>query len=73
MHERGTILGIAVIILLYGWFSKLLIRYNITGPMVFTIVGVLFSPLVFGAKEIDTSIYKLQKYSKLLRVNIIWI
>ncbi len=72
MHERGIILGIAVVILLYGWFSKLLIRYNITGPMVFTVVGVLFSPLVFGAKEIDTSIEIVQVISEIALIVVLF-
>ncbi len=50
MHETTTILVIALVVLGYGWFSKLLSHFNISGPMVFTAVGVLLSPLVFGAE-----------------------
>jgi len=48
MHENMTILAIVLLILGYGYFSKILSQYNISGPMVFTTVGILISPLVFG-------------------------
>jgi NhaP-type Na+/H+ or K+/H+ antiporter len=48
MHEHLTILGIALVILGYGYFSRLLNRNNISGPMVFTAVGVLLSSLFLG-------------------------
>ena len=48
MHENMTILAIVLIILGYGYFSKILSQINISGPMVFTTVGILISPLVFG-------------------------
>jgi len=43
-----TILGVILVILGYGYYSKLLNRFNITGPMVFVTVGILLSPLFFG-------------------------
>ncbi len=52
MHEHLTILGITLVILGYGFFSKLLGRFNISGPMVFTAVGVLLSNLVLGDKPV---------------------
>ena len=51
MHETMTILGISLVILGYGFFSELLSRFNISGPMVFTAVGVLLSPLAFGSES----------------------
>ena len=48
MHEHLTILGITLVILGYGYFSKLFAKYNISGPMVFTAVGVVLSSLVLG-------------------------
>ena len=61
MHEATTILGIALVVLGYGWFSKLLSRFNISGPMVFTGVGVLLSPLVFGvqATHLDSEVVQI--------------
>lgn len=46
MHEHLMILGVTLVILGYGYFSKLLSSMNISGPMVFTAVGVILSPLV---------------------------
>ena len=42
------ILGIIMVILGYGYYSRLLNRYYISGPMVFTTIGILLSPLFFG-------------------------
>jgi len=53
MHGNLKILGIALVILGYGYFSKILNRYNISGPMVFTIIGLLLSPLAFGSEPIS--------------------
>jgi NhaP-type Na+/H+ or K+/H+ antiporter len=39
------ILGITFVILGYGFFSNLLSKYNVSGPMVFTAVGIFLSPL----------------------------
>ncbi len=52
MHEHLIILGMALVILGYGLFSKLFGKYNISGPMVFTTVGILLSPLVIGGEPI---------------------
>lgn len=51
MHEHITFLIIALVILGYGYFSKLLLRFNISGPMIFTAVGVFLSPLGIGPSE----------------------
>ena len=51
MHEYMNFLVIALVVLGYGYFSKLLLRYNISGPMIFVAVGVLLSPLGFGPSE----------------------
>ena len=48
MHEHLTILGIVLVILGYGYFSRLINRYNISGPIVFTAIGILLSPLGLG-------------------------
>ncbi len=53
MHESMTILGITLVTLGYGYFSKILAKYYISGPMVFTIVGILLSTLFFGNGAID--------------------
>jgi len=53
MHESMTILGITLVTLGYGYFSKILAKYYISGPMVFTIVGILLSTLFFGNGDIN--------------------
>ncbi len=53
MHENMIILAIALVILGYGYFSKILSQFNISGPMVFTTVGILMSPLVFGSGNVN--------------------
>ncbi len=45
MEEHIIILVIALVILSYGYISNMLARYDISGPMVFTGLGLLFSPL----------------------------
>lgn len=47
MNYEFTIFIIAAIVLVYGYFSQLLQRFNISGPMVFLLFGILFSPLGF--------------------------
>ena len=51
MHEYMNFLVIAMVVLGYGYFSKLLLRYNISGPMIFVAVGVFLSPLGVGPSE----------------------
>ena len=60
MHEHLVFLGISLVILGYGLFSKLLGKYNISGPMVFTAVGILLSPLVLGGDPIRVNAEAVQ-------------
>ncbi len=60
MHEHLVFLGISLVILGYGLFSKLLGKYNISGPMVFTAVGMLLSPLVLGGEPIRVNAEAVQ-------------
>lgn len=48
MENELLIFVIALIVLTYGFFSKALEKFNISGPMIFMFLGVLLSPLVFG-------------------------
>jgi len=43
---------IALIVLLYGFFSKKLEKLNISGPMIFLLFGILLSPLGFDVIEV---------------------
>lgn len=53
MHDNMTILLITFVVLGYGYFSKSLQRYNISGPMVFTTIGILLSPVTFSLVELN--------------------
>ncbi len=48
MENELLIFIIALIVLIYGFFSKALEKFNISGPMIFMSLGILLSPLVFG-------------------------
>lgn len=56
-----TIFIIALIILVYGSFSKFLQHKNISGPMVFLLFGVLLSPLFLNILDIalDSKVVKI--------------
>jgi len=45
MGDELLILIVALIILMYGFFSKSLERSNISGPMIFLLFGIFLSPL----------------------------
>ncbi|MCZ4337222.1 cation:proton antiporter [Shewanella colwelliana] len=53
MDEHIVILVIALIVLLYGYISKGLSRLNISGPMVFTGLGLLLSPLGINVTQVE--------------------
>ena len=52
MSENITILMVALVVLGYGYFSKLFSRFNISGPMMFAAIGILLSPLGFGTTSV---------------------
>ncbi|MDF1880038.1 cation:proton antiporter [Sulfurimonas sp. MAG313] len=60
MEETPFILVVSLIVFLYGLFSKKLETLNISGPMIFLIVGVIVSPLGFDIANlsIDANIVK---------------
>ncbi len=72
MHEHLTILGIALVILGYGYFSKLLNRYNISGPMVFTAVGILLSPLFLGSGPIQPNSEAVQIVAEIALILVLF-
>ena len=55
MDEHVVILIIALIVLSYGFISKKLAQFDISGPMVFTVLGLICSPfgLHITAVEVD--------------------
>jgi len=72
MHEHLTILGIALVVLGYGYFSKLLTRFNISGPMVFTAVGILLSPLGIGEHPIQPNAQAIQIVAEIALIVILF-
>ncbi|PKH08150.1 sodium:proton antiporter [Moritella sp. Urea-trap-13] len=55
MDDHVVILIIALIVLFYGFISKKLAQFDVSGPMVFTVLGLICSPfaLHITAVEID--------------------
>jgi len=72
MHEHLVFLGISLVILGYGLFSKLLAKYNISGPMIFTIVGILFSPMVFGGKPLNANAESVQILAEITLIIVLF-
>jgi NhaP-type Na+/H+ or K+/H+ antiporter len=72
MHEHLVFLGISLVILGYGLFSKLLGRYNISGPMVFTGVGILLSPLVLGGEPIRVNAEAVQIIAEITLIIVLF-
>lgn len=52
MDDHRAILVIALVVLLYGYISRALSRFNISGPMMFTGIGLLLSPLAFNFTQV---------------------
>jgi len=72
MHEHLVFLGISLVILGYGLFSKLLGRYNISGPMVFTGVGIILSPLVLGGQPIRVNAQAVQIVAEITLIIVLF-
>ena len=72
MHEHLVFLGISLVVLGYGLFSKLLGRYNISGPMVFTAVGILLSPLILGGEPIHANSRTVQVIAEITLILVLF-
>ena len=72
MHEHLMILGITFVILGYGFFSNLLGKYNISGPMVFTAVGVLLSPLGLRDSAVDFDTEAVQVIAEIALILVLF-
>lgn len=53
MHGNMSIIIITLVVLGYGYYSKYLSNLNISGPMVFTSIGILLSPVGFNLVTVD--------------------
>ena len=72
MHEHLTILGISLIILIYGFFSAFLAKRNISGPMVFVAVGILLSPLGLGKELVSVNAEAIQIMAEVTLVIVLF-
>ncbi|WP_292657370.1 cation:proton antiporter [Nitratifractor sp.] len=72
MHEHLLILGITIVILGYGYFSRLLGRLNISGPMVFVTVGILLSPLVLGGEPVRPNAEAVQIVAEIALIVVLF-
>lgn len=72
MHENLKILLIVLVIIGYGYFSKLLVRYNISGPMVFTIIGLLLSSMFFGSESVNFNGEKVQIIAEITLILVLF-
>lgn len=70
MHEHMTILGIALVILGYGYHSKLLNRYNISGPMIFALVGAILS--FVGTEPIKPDANTVQTIAEIALITVLF-
>lgn len=52
MSEHIVILTIALVVLFYGYISKALANFNVSGPMVFAGLGLLVSPLFLDVSQV---------------------
>ena len=55
MHDHPALIFTALLIFLYGLFSRLSERWAVTGPMVFMGVGIMARPLGLDLFELDPS------------------
>ena len=55
MHDHPTLIFAALMIFIFGLFSRLSERSPITAPMVFVAVGILIGPLGFGLFELQVN------------------
>ena len=55
MSEHIIILIIALLVLLYGYISKALVAVNISGPMFFSGLGLLLSPIGLNVSQLDVN------------------
>jgi len=72
MHEHLTILVISLVIIGYGYFSKLLNRWNISGPMVFVAIGIFLSPLGIGKELVRPNAEAVQIVAEIALIMVLF-
>ncbi len=66
------IFGITLVILGYGFYSKLLSKYNISGPMIFTAVGIILSPLMLRDSAVNINAEVVQVVAEIALILILF-
>jgi len=72
MENEIALLVIAIVILGYGYSSDLLLKYNISGPMIFMSIGVLLSPLFFGSQTLHLNSQTVQTVATLALIIVLF-
>ncbi len=72
MEHHITILISALLVLGYGFFSSLLNSNNISGPMVFTLTGIILSPLGIGSSYIHLNTEAIQIIAEIALIIVLF-
>jgi NhaP-type Na+/H+ or K+/H+ antiporter len=73
MHDYPIIIFAALLVYVFGLFSKLAERSPITGPMVFVAVGILAGPLGFGWLKVAVNTELVRVLAEITLVLILFI
>jgi sodium/hydrogen antiporter len=73
MHDYPVIIFGALLVYVFGLFSKLAERSPITGPMVFLAVGILAGPLGFGWLKVSVNAELVRVMAEITLVLILFI
>jgi sodium/hydrogen antiporter len=73
LHDYPVIIFAALLVYVFGLFSKLAERSPITGPMIFVAVGILSGPLGFGWLEVTVNAELVRVMAEITLVLILFI
>jgi len=72
VNIEETLIGIALVILGYGYFSKLLAKWSISGPIMFTAVGMVLSPLILGSYTFKINTETVQTVAQIALILVLF-
>ncbi|NOQ93204.1 MAG: sodium:proton antiporter [Methylophaga sp.] len=73
MDDHPILIFTALLIFVYGLFSKLSERSVITGPMIFMVIGILVSPMVLGLFELHVKASAVKLLAEVTLVLILFV
>ncbi|TPH15900.1 cation:proton antiporter [Litorilituus lipolyticus] len=73
MHDHQAIILTALLILIFGLFSKLADNSPITGPMFFATIGLLCSPLGFNVISVEQDSASIKLIAELTLIIILFV